>query len=1062
MVDRGTLLASADIARLSPRRQWEVFGAYLTAGQLEPAAACLEQLTNGQSSVILLRARERLAEQRGDQAARLVAVRERADSFPGPEHQADLALMLLETGAITEAATVLATALTIYAPSSTLLVAAGQLALKQGDARQADRAATRALEQEPDHIGAHCLLIQADWQTGQLHAARQRLSNCVERLAGSATPADLAALAATADAIDDLPLGEALRARLNAYWQRRRDATWQAVAQELGQPVLAHAQSNQDDGRPPAAVDADPSPRPLSPVAATTDEPEESGLSAAVLAIVREQFGHASLRPGQADVLRQVLAGVDTLATMPTGAGKSLCYQVAALARPGTTLVISPLIALMKDQVDSLPPTVAAVSTLINSTLDVSELHSRLEAVRAGRYKLVYVAPERLRSSGFLGAMRAAGVGLVVVDEAHCISLWGPDFRPDYLFIPRAAAVLGDPPLLAMTATATAALAADIERQMRRPLRQVRTSVFRPNLRYVVRRVDNREAKFRAVLDLCQRTTGPGIIYASSRETCEQITTMLRREGIRADYYHAGLERDRRADVQDAFMQGRVRVIVATVAFGMGVDKRNVRFIVHFSPPKSLEAYAQESGRAGRDGGNALCLLLYAAADISNLKRWSRQDQIEAATVLDVYRLLSGWARQAGSRWLIASPASLLGEAIDPDSDIDVPVVIGLLERAGLLNRHPDAPRTLILRLPGASQAVPDRLLVRLLQHVEFVGSSRTASVSTARLAEALVCSPADLERHLDDWSLAGQLDRQGRERETCLELLPSPADARQRITTLLVTLQRENAQRLKSLIAYLEAGECRHALLAAHFGEQIAACGDACDNCSRGSTTTGTPARVTPKQRVTGTVATVDDAAQVLAAVRTVPFRVGKKGLARLLAGSIQSPIGPERSTAFGALDHLSLTRIEQLIELLVDHGLLHRDEASEYRLLSLTDQGEQIDAADLVTMMPRPASPRSTERATAHASSGRPLTDGNEVEDWDADQRALFERLRRWRTETADAAGVPAYVVMHNSVLRQLITSRPATLADLERIPGLGPTRSERYGTALLAIVAGPLDRT
>src|SRR5262249_22742496 len=286
-----------------------------------------------------------------------------------------------------------------------------------------------------------------------------------------------------------------------------------------------------------------------------------------------ELFGYPTFRPGQLPVIEAVMRGEDVLAVMPTGAGKSLCYQLPAFLRPGCPVVISPLVALMKDQIDSLPPALRSRSAVFNSTIERETMDTHLAELAAGQLKLIYVAPERLRQRPFLHALAQAQISRFVVDEAHCISLWGHDFRPDYFFIPTVLEMVDGPPLLAMTATATPAVQQELRERFHRELHLVHTGVLRPNLFLEVQHLANREEQYEQLLSICNEERGAGIIYASSRKNAEEAARFLRGRGVNARFYHAGLEAGERAAAQDAFMRGAVRVIVATVAFGMGVDK---------------------------------------------------------------------------------------------------------------------------------------------------------------------------------------------------------------------------------------------------------------------------------------------------------------------------------------------------------------------------------------------------------------------------------------------------------------------------------------------------------
>jgi len=337
--------------------------------------------------------------------------------------------------------------------------------------------------------------------------------------------------------------------------------------------------------------------------------------------VLRDVFGYETFRPGQREVIEAVLAGRDCIAVMPTGAGKSLTFQVPARLLTGTVLVLSPLISLMKDQVDALQA-LGFRATAINSSLDYDEWRRRLHGLKRGEYELAYIAPEAL-DGRLRDQLRACPVSLVVVDEAHCISQWGHDFRPAYRRLQGLRASLGDVPVLALTATATRRVARDIIRQlgMKKPA-GYKGSFFRSNLRISCRKKGEGDTR-RELLALIRGHAGEsGIVYCLARRTVEQTVAALRREGIRAAPYHAGLETADRVAHQEAFARDEVDVIVATIAFGMGIDKPNVRFVIHRDMPGDIESWYQEMGRAGRDGLPSDCVLFYSWADVKLRERF--------------------------------------------------------------------------------------------------------------------------------------------------------------------------------------------------------------------------------------------------------------------------------------------------------------------------------------------------------------------------------------------------------------------------------------------------------
>ncbi len=337
--------------------------------------------------------------------------------------------------------------------------------------------------------------------------------------------------------------------------------------------------------------------------------------SPALLPLLKQHFGFTTFRPFQEDIIRATLEGNDVLAVLPTGGGKSLCFQLPALALSGLTVVVSPLIALMKDQVDALR-TAGVDATFLNSTLSPEESRMRLEGLRLGEYRLLYVAPERLMLSGFLEDLQSWNPRLIAIDEAHCISEWGHDFRPEYRQLGELQARFPEVPLMALTATATERVRADILSLLRLRSPQVFVASFnRPNLFYKVEPKIKGYAQTLAYLR--HHPQDSGIIYCQSRKSTEKLAEKLRADGVTAAPYHAGLPPETRAANQEQFLRDEVRVVAATIAFGMGINKPNVRFVIHYDLPKSIEGYYQETGRAGRDGLPAECLMLFSPGDVA-------------------------------------------------------------------------------------------------------------------------------------------------------------------------------------------------------------------------------------------------------------------------------------------------------------------------------------------------------------------------------------------------------------------------------------------------------------
>ena len=419
-------------------------------------------------------------------------------------------------------------------------------------------------------------------------------------------------------------------------------------------------------------------------------------------------FGFNRFREGQAEVIEAVLGGQDVIVVMPTGGGKSLCYQLPALLLEGTTLVISPLIALMKDQVDSLAARGIA-ATFINSSLSFDEQLTRLGAMARGGYRLVYIAPERFRNARFLEALREVKVSLFAVDEAHCVSQWGHDFRPDYLRLREAAEALGRPQIIALTATATPFVRSDISEQLglRSPANSI-AGFDRHNLALRVLHCKTERERTLQAAAIAQAAVGSGIIYAATRKNVEQVAEQLVRRGLHVAAYHAGLDEATRTRVQDRFMAGELKAIIATNAFGMGIDKADLRFVTHYNLPGSIEAYYQEIGRAGRDGLPSVCTLLFNYVDTRTQNFFIEGSYPPPDLIRHVYSCLLS----AGLDVVELSPREI-GMRIGVKNEMAVNSALIMLEKAGHIERGQGL--RLIDRVPATALRLDEKDLARRL-----------------------------------------------------------------------------------------------------------------------------------------------------------------------------------------------------------------------------------------------------------------------------------------------------------------------------------------------------------
>ncbi len=418
--------------------------------------------------------------------------------------------------------------------------------------------------------------------------------------------------------------------------------------------------------------------------------------------LLKIHFGYESFLPGQERAIDNILAGRDTMVVLPTGGGKSLIYQLPALVLAGMTIVISPLIALMKDQVDSLER-VGIPATFINSSISLAETEQRLIRLKEGSYKIVYIAPERFYNQVFLASLKNIKVALFAIDEAHCVSQWGHDFRPSYLRLREAIKFVGSPPVVALTATATPEVRDDIIKQLGLKNEElVITGFARPNLQLAVVTAANGQ-KIENIVNLLTTNSdlGSGIIYVGTRAKADEILEVLVSNDIKALGYHAGMDSDSRNWVQEQFMRGEAKVIVATNAFGLGINKKDIRFVIHHDLPGTIEAYYQEAGRAGRDGQAAFCLLFYHQQDRYLREFFIKGDNPSPEIIIEIYDFLLRRAEQEidpGASILItyAEIAQNLSETVP---EMAIGTALKILEKEGYISRPNEKTSNSYLKL---------------------------------------------------------------------------------------------------------------------------------------------------------------------------------------------------------------------------------------------------------------------------------------------------------------------------------------------------------------------------
>ena len=576
-----------------------------------------------------------------------------------------------------------------------------------------------------------------------------------------------------------------------------------------------------------------PGASPISSPASTDDTQDEA--TDELLAALQKYFGYIDFRDGQREVVEKILNGENILAAFPTGYGKSLCYQLPALMLPGVTVIVSPLISLMKDQVDALREQKIYAVALLNSSLSWEEYRAELERLERGEIRLLYIAPERFRSRRFLNLLNSHQISLFVIDEAHCISQWGHDFRPSYLALRDAIRELHPSSIALFTATATPDVRKDILDHLEiQPPQTFTRGIERPNLKFSVCEVSMEAEKYSLLDEYLQQPRGKGIVYAGRRRETEEIALYLKKRGHRVDFYHAGRTDVERKRVQDRFFDDSpegLDLVVATNAFGMGIDKSDIRYIIHWTMTGTLEQYYQETGRAGRDGETAHCILFYCPDDRKLHEWFVKESAPNKPDLLKLLKLIETFPSVGSFRMFAAEELEWLSSF----NDSKIRVGISHLEKLGFLRRLYNVPSKLSVRARPLEASLTAEIAHEsqkiLLRHLR----SRS-ELNVLDFCKELNLRPDQLMEQLIDLQSAGYLRYWGTEDLVLIELLEdsdlfaSMSADQMGFEDYLLSKNRQ----IDQIVFYALAEGCRGRLVREYFGETIEAdyrC-ESCDRC--------------------------------------------------------------------------------------------------------------------------------------------------------------------------------------------------------------------------------------
>jgi ATP-dependent DNA helicase RecQ len=800
-----------------------------------------------------------------------------------------------------------------------------------------------------------------------------------------------------------------------------------------------------------------------------------------------DRFGLTDFRPGQREVIDAVSSGKDVMCVMPTGGGKSLCFQLPSLARGGTTIVISPLIALMKDQIDALHA-LGIDAKLINSSLTAGEQGEVMREMAAGRLDLVYVAPERLRNGRFLEAVSSADVTLLAIDEAHCVSEWGHDFRPDYARLGHfRERYLGNVQTIALTATATPLVRQDIGELLGLKSPHVFVTGFaRPNLHFSVSHLKSDREKDEQILEYLKNQKGAGIIYGATRRRCEELAQWLPEKTRRPiGVYHGGLESAQRKRVQDDFMSGKLSAIVATNAFGMGIDKSDIRFVVHYNMPGTLEAYYQEAGRAGRDGQPSDCLLLFSYNDRYVQEFFIENRYPSRETVRKVYEYLL--TREEDP---IELTLDQVRDAIDAsDGSESIGTSETLLARAGVLRRLDSNSNHAMVRIDSDAPTMLDflpkeaKLRRKVMQAIEKVVGPRRGEdvfVRPGYLAELAGVDREQLTRTLRELKRLSAFDYVPPFRGRAVHIIERDLPF-EHLEIDFAELEKRKAaefEKLEAVIGFARTSSCRQRVILNYFGDRDGSNCGTCDRCKPldGSVGRGSDVSLSAGLRGVNAEALVRGIRVLLSGVTRMHGRFGKNLVGQMLCGSKSKKLQQwklHRLSTYGLLSALKQTEVVAAIDSLIEAGLVEQKEVDERRpTIHITEDGRRVmmaeDRLPESVAMPFPLAKRLAA-AAAGIESGDVQTQspGSEAQsdDRDAAEQApevaeLVVRLKQWRRKVSAAQDIPAYRVLTNATIDRIAETRPSSSEQLESVSGVGPATIEQFGFDILELVRASLE--